>query len=755
MARAMSSRLISYPRRLVGLAAALLRRGEGPARARSAVDRIATGLAVAGGSWVLLAAAWGLFGPVVAGHYGSMASFGIIGENMLTWRILGCVWDYVLERPVKTDYYAHHPWGNYWITAAFLGVFGRHDFVLSLPAVLMSAATPVLLFDLARRAFSKVAGAAAVVGFVLLPITVGFANLHNMEVSVIFGCALFFWGQQRLLESYKRRFLVLSVAGAALAAAVDWPAYPILASLLAWGFLRAFALPRAWTPPLAFRRYTTWWAFSVAAVGGMLALWIYLFHDAGKIDDWLRSAQMRGSGGGLEKLSDVLRARRHWNELMFTPVAIAIGKLALPVVLSRFLIRRHDVELYSVAALVGATVHYVAFKQAADIHIFWAHYFALYFALALAQLVHTVELAIDRAARRFEPPFAAGAAAALLLLVLYAVAIAPDTVRSLEYARQTGGRYNERGHPIRSEHDAVLVLERLGQRLGPREVVAFHAGFHYTWLHGWALHGPVSIGRGLPRPDKAFGDRAFFVARASSLSAREQRQLVTRHFVEIYDDVWVVDLRRPPAPLVAHTFAEREPTAWEWYFRGGALPIRWIEPDPFKTWEWRVHLGQPAEPPTVEPVGLEQLRIAHNVAVEIGDAARAERLEARILERLAPLPDDQRRRGLVGKREIDGVQPRVELWFRAEAGATSGPARFAVLSEVIAPKPWQVISVDPVVRDSSAPWILSTELWRPGFLYAHTVPLRQRIGVERYIGEWDGAGAAELDEGPVLLATMP
>ena len=57
-------------------------------------ERVARAVALVATVWFALAAAWGLFGPLLAGHYASSASIGIIAENMLRWHIPGPVWEY-------------------------------------------------------------------------------------------------------------------------------------------------------------------------------------------------------------------------------------------------------------------------------------------------------------------------------------------------------------------------------------------------------------------------------------------------------------------------------------------------------------------------------------------------------------------------------------------------------------------------------------------------------------------------------------
>src|SRR5262249_34094340 len=90
-------------------------------RAARAVTLVAT-------VFFTLAAAWELFGPLLAGHFASSASVGIIAENMLRWKIIAPVWEYTARKPGPELYYCHHPFGIFWTTALALKIFGRHDF---------------------------------------------------------------------------------------------------------------------------------------------------------------------------------------------------------------------------------------------------------------------------------------------------------------------------------------------------------------------------------------------------------------------------------------------------------------------------------------------------------------------------------------------------------------------------------------------------------------------------------------------------
>jgi len=711
-------------------------------RAVATVEKIARILAIFGCVWFALAAAWGMFGTIGAGHYAVFASYGIIADNMLKWGTIGPVWEYVAKQPTPADWYCHHPFGTFWTTTILRSILGRHDWVLVLPGVLMSAATPPLLYKTAKEAWGTIPASAAVLGFVFLPITLGFAHYHALEVPAIFGFALFFYGHARMLATSRRRYLLASLVGAFFACGSDWAAWLVLAVLLAWGMLRAFTLPAWMTPPIPYRRYATWWAYSVAIAIGMLALWVGLFLRAGKLSDWLGSGTFRSQGGGLSNLPAVLASRRFWIESSFIPHTIFLGKVAAVVAVVRLVRYRHDAEVYSLAILFGACVQYVVFKHGADIHIFWPHYFGAYYALALAQLAAS---AMSLARKVSPPSFANGHSLAAVLGLLVAagptLVIFPDGMRSLRYARETGGRFNEKGNFIRSDMDAVVVGRHIAESLPEDVIIDAHPSMSWGWQHQWATNRPVRITKSPAERGEA-GHPVFF-ARASGLTPDQQKTLASSHRVEVYDDIWVVYSNEPQAPLQAFTLAEREPSIWEWYFLGGVEPVRTIVADPFATWEWRTVVGQPAPLPDAEPRTLEQKRIAHNIALSRGDAARADQLRGEIEAALSKEARTSFSHGvtLLGTRHLEGVEPKLEVWFHV-AEPLSGDVRFKVNAAVEKRKTLSFIPRDPVVRDVAPRTSIAPKAWMRGGIYRQSMVLRQRIGQERFFGWFEAKGSA-------------
>lgn len=673
-------------------------------------------------------AAWEIGGPLLAGHYASSASVGIIAENMWRWRIAGPVWEYTAARPGPELYYCHHPWGIFWTTALLMKVFGRHDFVCRLAPVLLSTATPPLLYGIGRAIWRPAAGAAAALGFVALPISLAFAHFNALEVPVMAWTLLGLFGWVRFLQTYRRRHGVCAVLGFSLAMHADWPSFVLVAELLAFGLVRLYVLRRAFGPVHERRHAALWIALACSAVL-TAGLYGFLFFQAGKINDLVGSYSLRSTGQKMPLLA-VLASRRYWIELCFTPVAVFLGKVAAVVCAFRLIASRREIEAVPLFYLGMAVFQYVVFKQGADVHVFWPHTFAAYFGLGLGALVATVTPLVAAAWARRSPSGADRAPAlALALAALPLAVVLRDALPALVYARQTGGRFDEHGRLIDSDGAATAFLRWLGPRLGPADPVELHEGMKPTWAQVWSLGGRVvGLSRPIPK-EPAPPDRAAYLADTRFLLDPLQADLAARFRVVAVGPFWHVD-RSATGPIEAFAIHEREPTLLERFFLSGTEPVRSIEPDPLLTWELRAHFDQPAELAERAPRTLDDRRILHNMAVARGDAERAAALAAEIESELRPLHarfDDGTE--LIGVRYVDGVLPELVLVLRA-AGPTDKDVQLTVKSRVVERAPLSTTMADPSEREVGLPLPIAPERWKKGFLYADHVPIRKRPGRE-------------------------
>jgi 4-amino-4-deoxy-L-arabinose transferase-like glycosyltransferase len=717
---------------------------DGRPEASIAETRLAFGVALAASLFFALAAAWELFGPLLAGHYASSASMGIIAENMRRHGIAGPVWEYTSAPPTPAQYYCHHPWGIFWTTTGFFALFGRHDFVCRLPAVLLSAATPPLLHALGRAMYRPLAGATAALAFAVLPITLAFANMNALEVPVTAWSLVALLGFVRLTQTGKRRFLALSLVGATLALNADWPAFVLVGELLAFALLRGFFLPTRVFGPLPFRRYALFWALAASISVATGVLYLGLFQAAGKLHDLFGSYDMRSSGNQLS-LAKVLEGRRYWIELAFTPVAIALGKAGAVVLVARVVLLRREHDVLPLAVLGMATFQYLVFKQGADIHVFWPHYYATYFALAMAALVATTTPAILRLTRRFSPRRGLALAAAVAFLPL--APIARDGLPALVYARETGGRFEEKGNLIASDGDKTAFLHWLAPQLPRTGIVDLHGGMRATWAQVWALGGVVvSSERAVPKgPVKDARDT--FLADRRYLKPSEQEELAREFAVTAVGPYWWVDRRRPGAPPTTYQFVAEEPSLLTWYFVSGTEPVRTIAPDPWGTWELRQQLGFPADPPRDDPTTLDELRIAHNAALVSGDSARQNALFAQIGSQLAS-PHATLAGGteLLGTVYHEGAEDRLTVVVRA-AGPLPPGTGFSVRAVVTEGAWLSTTMADPTPREVALPFAVAPERWRAGFLYANVIPIRKRPGTEVFSAAFTGSRAPKSPDG--------
>jgi hypothetical protein len=656
------------------------------------------------------------------------------------------------------------------VPALLFWLFGHRDVLVHLPASLMSVAIPPMLYGIGRDRWGAPIGAVAAAGYVFVPIALGFANFWNLETICIFGALLFFWGHTRHMVTRRSRYMIASLVGLAFAVSGDWVGYLLVAPTLGWAFLRAFVLSPRLTPHFKIEPYARWWALSIILTIVSVVWWVGAFHHVGMINEWLNAGETRG-GGDSSTLQTTLQAtldgRKAWIEFSFTPLAIAIGKVAAPIGLLRVLVKRQDEETYAPGLLFGALVQYVVFRQGADVHIFWPHYFAPYFALALAQLAATIGGIVGWVAARVPrtralAPRIAGAVGLALGLVPVA-AMAHDGVKSLWVWRRTGGRYDDRGSLIRSSVDLMVVLREVVMPHVERMTrLDLHPAVGWGWENLWTYQGEANMVALPLAGSPAVATHPFWVGRASGLLGADLTRAAGAAAVRVYGDMWVVDQRQRPALLDAYSLNEREPNAFEWLVFGGTEPVRTIgkEPDPWLTWEWRTHVGQPVAPPSGQPATLDQERIAYNVAVAGGDDAAALRWRQRIEGQLDQSTGATFSRGvrLLGTRVTSGVQPRVESWW--ECTEAMGEATFNVRSHMEARETFSLLAPDATDRDMAFPPHMPTKLWRPRFLYVTDAVLNHRIGRERYTGAWvsrDGSAAPRRTDGKgdTTLAVVP
>jgi hypothetical protein len=412
----------------------------------------------------------------------------------------------------------------------------------------------------------------------------------------------------------------------------------------------------------------------------------------------------------------------------------------------RLLLVRRAVEIFPLAIFGMALFQYLAFKNGADVHIYWPYPFAPYFALAVGALAAAVAGLARWVLARFRRKDRWGVVpvVALGLLGVLTLAILPDGIEALRTSRATGGRFNDNGIRDFRDLDKLTAIEWLGQKIPKGTLVLFHEGMHTTWSMDWALQRAIKTGPEVPS-SPATMDEPYLFADLQFLSSSDQRMLAQNFHVTVLDHYMLVERDVPNAPADGYVFEEREPTTFEWYFLSGADRVRTVRPDPWLTWELRAHYRQSPNPaPTSAPRTPEEVRIAHNMAVGAGDSALAAKYENELLAGLdthgaAAFTDGTK---LLGTRFAPGVEPTLTAYFVA-TGASSTNFELVVDGFVEAKKPWSLIPADERMRHLGNPFSLPPMSWMKGFIYAARVEVRKRPGREHFYGHMEIASAKQ------------
>ena len=710
------------------------------ARRLERVCQAVAGLASVG---FALAAFWELGDSFGAGHFAAASAVCTAGENMWRWGLAGPVTHALAQPPAPSEFYCHHPWGIFWVSALFMKLLGHHAWACRLPAALQSALTVPALYFTGRALWGPIAGAVAALSFAALPIALSFSDFNSLEVPAIFGVLLAIWGYTRFRQSYRRRHAGLSLAGLVYGLCADWPVVVFGAAMLGAIFVSVFLL-RRWSAPADRRRIATFWGLAAALCALVVGAHLAAFAQLGQLNELFAQGDRRSTGAQLP-LALVLAARKFWIEISFTGLAIALGKLAAPLLGLRALARRSELEALPLAVLAMAVFQYVVFKQGADVHIFWPHYFALYFALGSAGLTQTALDLSGWLGRRF-PRFAGVWPAYLVLAAgaLVPLAILPDGLRALGYAHRSGGRFNENGHPIKPDKDKVAALEWLTQRWAPHAGVLLHPGMRQSLWVDWSLQRPVSSVSHLPNGAASPRDR-YYVADARYLSGAEQDTLAANFALTALGPFLAVDRSAPAGELRAFTVERREPSALEAYWVSSSHALRTVRPDPFLTWELRDRFElSPNPPPRAPPQTFEELRIAHNIAVSRADTARAAQLLQALLagcDRRHPTRFGSDNT-LLGTRLERGTSLVFSVYVQA-AGADPSAPELVMHSIVSEPAKASLVDPDATLAEVGMPFAIPATRWKTDYVYASVTEIIRRIGRER----WSARFRSQTGEG--------
>ncbi len=339
-----------------------------------------------------------------------------------------------------------------------------------------------------------------------------------------------------------------------------------------------------------------------------------------------------------------------------------------------------------------------------------------------------------------------------MLLGLPVGFVLKDGLSVLRLARETGGRFVEAN--MDTDLDKEAVLRWFLARYPPTVGVAYHGAIHDGWALQWELRPRLSAGS-QPIVAAVADSTRVYIMDTRSASPGELQQAAGHYHVHAVGFLWVFDRAERAAPLDGYVLDEREPTLWERWWLGPTEPIRSVRPNAWTTWEWRKMLGQPAVIPAQRaPTTTDELRIAHNAALDRGDAASAARLRAALVARFNVRLTAQFEGGtsLLGAIHRTGARRSFALFFLA--GNIAGDGRFSVHARVTAPPRLSGLPAAPENLEIAGGPTWPTSFWRRGQIYSLEAVYRKRPGTELLTGSWS-PGPQRIDAAvPVEIARL-
>jgi hypothetical protein len=285
---------------------------------------------------------------------------------------------------------------------------------------------------------------------------------------------------------------------------------------------------------------------------------------------------------------------------------------------------------------------------------------------------------------------------------------------------------------IHQDFDKTAALRFYAPKIPKLMRLSVDGSMNPSWAQEFALGHPISEVQLNRRGAERFRtfDSRFVDPDVIPRSAQEGA-------ITLIGPFWFIDAQQAPS-LSTYRFVEREPTWIEWLFVQAHDPMLLIEPDPFSNWEWRFHLQQAAPPPPApDPNSLERVRVAHNYAVAAGDAAGMAKHRMTLANSFTRtfdqvLPNENH---LIGSRFVQGVRPKLELYFVA-AGPATGSQTFDIWSRSTGPAALSWVAPDELPRSQSLRFVIPPTLWKPGMIYVCVSEIRKRPGPEHFEGVW-------------------
>ena len=708
----------------------LLRDPRGLPRASRPALAFGQTLALLATVWMVAVASWEIAAPFGPGREAVSAAVTLAGENMLRWGTALPVTEHTLSTPTTENVSFEHPVGVYWTAALIQAVFGHHDWVARLPALLFSALTPGLLYALGRALYGPLGGGLAALAFVATPIALTTAQLNGFEVPLLFGALLSCVGAVRMRQTGRRAWGIVAWLGMALSLNSDWPALGFVAALLSILLIRLFVFRAGRRDFDAGARLFAW--ASVLTVT-LIVYYAWVFFHAGRLPVAFTPAPdlvlLKNDFG-----ATALASHRELLDTLFPPLIPAVTAVAVPAMLGRSLLLRRDVELVPLALFAMAALQLAWFNGKTELGMVLPHAFAGFFALAVGALFHSVTGLFAFGKRRLSRDSLPSVRFPWVALGLFALpfgVLLPSALDALRAARKTGTSLAAEGPSKPVDRKLVTAFRFWSSRLSDDAAVVLDRNLSPALWMPWVLGRPIRTKASAWSRNK---DR-YFALDARYADSGELRTRAQASELLVLGSYFLFDRARPSGPATVFAIAEREPTLFERLFVSTNHAIREVVPDPFHTYEVREVLRQRPNPaPGVAPKTWEQIRVAHNLAVSLGDVEGATALRKRLVASLDTRPATEYQDGthLLGIRLDRGASEVLHLYFESR-----GPAdqRFVVRARAPNEKPPALLR-DERAPELGAPSFPLRDSWQIGYLYGLAIELAPARAPEKIVGSW-------------------
>ncbi|MFO0679964.1 MAG: glycosyltransferase family 39 protein [Polyangiaceae bacterium] len=695
---------------------------------------------------------WEAFGVPDCGHFCSTAQVATGGMNMWKWHVLGAVNGFVRSTPGPELFYAHHPLGVYFAAALGTKVFGLGSFGMRVTGIVTGAFAPPLVYLTAKRLSNPWAACLGTIAFVFTPIDLAFARFGSLEGFVLFGGLLFSWATVELFATWKLRHVVVAVVGATLAAHGDWIGAVFVCVVVGLCVVDAYAFPESRSRRTNDRRFAQWTLLSLFGALSILA-YLLLFANQGHLSDLLGSYGGRAAGSDAPLLSAFGPRRKMWVAWSF-PVYVLWAIPAGAVVSTLAFVARRRAHAVVVAWFVMASIQYFHFKQGADIHFFWPHYYGASVGLGVAVVAGAVGDGFVRLARAWSTRTRWIAVIATSFGVgVPSILLAREGLLQLWQSRITSGRFDEGGNHIDSMREHAAFVKFAYRDVPPTFDLALHSSIpdapHLNWVAQRPTRGVDLSACGAEDPGR------FALVDLRGVPKSQAEGMFKRFAVVVAGPFAKVDRASsaPTARVVRWNL--RAPTFLERVFVQATEAVVDVkdEVDPYATWEVAdmYDLPRPTLPET--PDTLEQVRIAYDAASAVQDTVRVEALRGRFVRELGAGEGTLLAEGvtLLSAKVLRMGGDVAELYFETSENFHTFEGGLSIQGTVVAPPRLFWSGTDYFTRDVVAHSVIRPDLWKPKRIYRARFTILPRVGKEEFVGGITGGGGGS--HAPVLLFT--